>query len=427
MPGSTAGARRCAAGGRSRPGRWRVALLGLGVSFFAGRAVGQPLDQLIPDLFGGSLSTTVDRTGTDRSRQQVLIVQRFRNLSAQLSVARSSVPIPSSSGAFSFAWNSELDTFVRSEQSLGSIFAERAQTLGRGRFNVALAYQHVDFSTLDGEPLSNIQAVQPAFTQAYLDTLDPAERAIYANDVIDTRLALSVSFDLFYLGAAYGLTDSIDVSLGLTINRASLSGNAFAMTVNPQGTNDLVGRFTPDQPGALPGGPPPICSRGFRCAQDSFDSSAVGTGDLFLRGKWRFFDTEYADFATAGVLTLPTGNADDFLGFHDPTFTPWLIVSKTFWRVSPHVNVGYSIRSDTDVSQFQWIAGADLLTTRWLTLISDFLGYYDHVNDNVVQSSVGFKVNPIGGLVASVGFQFPVNRDGLRADVIYTGQLEYNF
>jgi len=127
------------------------------------------------------------------------------------------------------------------------------------------------------------------------------------------------------------------------------------------------------------------------------------------------------------VLTLPTGNADNLLGFHDPTFTPWIIASKTFWRFAPHVNVGYAIRSDTDVSQFQWIAGADFLTTRWLTLVSDFLGYYDHVNGDVVQSSVGFRVNPIGGLVLSAGFQFPVNRDGLRADVIYTGQVEYNF
>lgn len=351
----------------------------------AGRAFGQPLDQLIPNLFGGSLSTTIDRSLTDRSRQQVAIVQRFRNLSAQVSVARSSVPIPSSSGAFSFLWDSELDTFVRSEQSLGSIFAERARTVGRGRWNVGLAYQHVDFSTLDGNPLSNIRSVQPAFTQAYLDTLDPDERAIFANDVIDTRLAMSLSFDLFYIGAAYGITDTIDVSLALTINRAALSGNAIAMTLNAGGNStDQVGTFTFDQPGAQPGGNPPICSEGFRCATASFDETAVGTGDLFLRGKWHFFDTAYADFAAAGVLTLPTGNADDFLGFHDPTFTPWLIVSKTFWRISPHVNVGYSIRSDTDVSQFQWIAGADLLTTRWLTLVSDFLGYYDQDRKSVV-------------------------------------------
>lgn len=402
--------------------------MGLAALLLATRSQAQPLDQLIPNLFGGSLSTTIDITLTDRSRQQVAVVQRFRNLSAQVSLARSSVPIPSSSGAFSFAWDTELDTFVRSEQSLGSIFAERTQTLGRGRFSIGLAYQHVDFDTLDGDPLSNIRSVQPAFTQAYLDTLDPNERAIYANDIIDTRLALSLSFDLFYLGAAYGLTDTIDVSLALTLNRAEMSGNAMAMTLNSNSAStDPVGMFTSDQPGAQPGGAPPICSQGFRCATDSFSGSAFGTGDLFLRGKWRFADTKYADFAVAGVLTLPTGNADDFLGFHDPTFTPWLITSKTFWRISPHVNVGYSIRSDTDVSQFQWIAGADFLTTRWLTLVADFLGYYDHINGNVVQSALGVKTNPIGGLVLNVGFQLPVNREGLRADVIYTGQVEYTF
>ena len=395
----------------------------------AGRAGAVPLDQLIPGLFGGSLSTTVNQFGTDQSRQQALIVQRFKNLSAQLSVARSSVPVPAASGAFSFAWDSDLDTFVRNEQSLGSIFAERAQTLGRGRWNVGVAYQHVGFDTLDGDSLNNIRAVQPAFTQEYLNSLPPVDREIFGDDVIDTRLSMSFSFDLFYLSAAYGITDTIDVSMALAINRASLSGNAVAMTLNPNGGSGPVGKFTTSQQGAIPGGPDdgPICSDGYRCAQDSFNETAVGTGDIFLRGKWHFIDTRYADFAMAGVLTLPTGNADDFLGFHDPTFTPWLITSKTFGRVAPHFNLGYSIRSSEDVSQLQWIAGADVLTTDWLTLVSDFLGYYDHVNHNVVQSAVGFKANPIGGLVLSVGFQFPVNRDGLRADVIYTGQVEYNF
>lgn len=392
-------------------------------------AHGKPLDQLIPGLFGGTLSTTINQNFSDQSRQQALIIQRFQNLSAQLSVARSQVPIPSSSGAFSYMWDSDLDTFVRSEQSLGSLFAERAQTLGRGRFNIGFAYQHVDYSTLDGDSLNDIRSTQPAFTHAYLDTLPPGDRAIFANNVIDTRLALSFTFDLFYLNAAYGLTDDINVSLGLTVNRAALSGHALAMTLNPANPQQTenVALFAANQPGVLTNGSPPICSIPFRCAQDSFDQSAFGTGDLFLRGKWHVTDTRYVDLAVAGVLTLPTGNADDFLGFHDPTFTPWLILSKPFGRFDPHVNVGYAIRSGSDVSQFQWIAGADFLTTHWLTLTSDFLGYYDHVNNDVVQWSPGFKVNPFGGLVASVGFQLPVNRDGLRADVIYSGQLEYNF
>ena len=48
---------------------------------------------------------------------------------------------------------------MRSEQSLGSLYAERAQTLGRGtQFNVGLTYQHISFDTLDGDSLNNIRS-----------------------------------------------------------------------------------------------------------------------------------------------------------------------------------------------------------------------------------------------------------------------------
>jgi len=131
------------------------------------------------------------------------------------------------------------------------------------------------------------------------------------------------------------------------------------------------------------------------------------------------------------VATLPTGNADDYLGFHDPTLTPWLIASKSFGRVSPHLNVGYSLRTGKDVSQGQWIAGADVRATDWLTVAADFLGYHDDhrdgINDDVLQSAIGAKVNPWGQFVLGGTLQFPLNRDGIRADVIYTGQVEYTF
>src|SRR5690606_19695253 len=100
-------------------------------------------------------------------------------------------------------------------------------------------------------------------------------------------------------------------------------------------------------------------------------------------------------------------------------------------RFSPHVNLGYAMRTGRDVSQFQWIIGADARTTSWLTLGADFLGYHDDKrdgsNDDVIQSALGARINPFGQFVFGAGFQFPLNRDGLRADVTYTGQIEYTF
>jgi hypothetical protein len=389
-----------------------------------------PLERVIPNLFGGTLSTTNDLTGADVSRQQASVVRRFANLSAQLAAARSQVPIPSASGAFSYAWDADVDSFVRFEQSLGAGFGERAQTLGKGRFNVGLSYQHVGFDTLGGDSLDDLTTVQPAFSKGYLVTEE--DKRIFGDDVIRTHLDMSFTFDLFYLSAAYGLTDTIDVSLALAINHAHMRGTATAQTLDPDGDGGVsqVAQFTSDQVGLVKG-TGPICGQGFRCAEARFDESATGTGDLYLRAKWHVVDTWLADIALAEVLTIPTGNADELLGFHDPTFTPWFIASKTIGRVSPHVNLGYSLRSAEDVSQAQWIAGADLMATRWLTLAGDFLGYHDDkrdgINDNVVQSAVGFKLNPWGGLVLNASFQFPLNTDGIRADVIYTGQVEYNF
>ncbi len=327
-----------------------------------------------------------------------------------------------------------MHTFVRSEQSLGPIFAERAQTLGRNTGTVGVAYTHIDFDTLEGTPLDNLPFSQAAFSTGFLKT--DSDQSRFGDDVLKTHLDLALSFDLLFLTAAYGVTDSIDASVTLSLAQAHMKGAARVMVEKPGGSpgaGTILAKDTQltDAKGNLQ--PGELCeTKNFQCATDGFSSSAFGTGDLYLRTKWHLYDASFADFAVNGVLTVPTGNADDFLGFHNPTFTPWLIASKTLGRISPHLNLGYAIRGGNDgASQAEWIAGADLRAFEWLTLASDFLGFHDDNrdgnNDDVLQSAVGFRVNPFGDLVIAGAFQFPLNRDGLRADVIYTAQVEYTF
>ncbi|MFI5398747.1 MAG: hypothetical protein ACHQ9S_24730 [Candidatus Binatia bacterium] len=378
------------------------------------------MDQRIPGLFGGGLRTTIcPRCATEA--QQNPAGQVFSSLSAEIASVLSETPVPSASGSFRFAWDPDLDTFVRFDQSLGTVLAERAQTLGRHTGVLSVSYTHADFDTLEGMPLDHMVFTQPALSSSYKFATE-FDRQHAQNDILQTTLNLGLSLDQFFFAGAFGLTDAVDVSVALSVTRIHMRAAAQALI---QHTGVGGAAFAPGQPG--------VCGTSFpvRCARDSFDDSKFGTGDIFLRGKWHVYDTEYADLAVAGVLTVPTGNADDFLGFHDPTFTPWFVASKSFGRISPHLDVGYAFRSGKDVSQAEWIAGADLLARKWLTLNADFLGFHDDkrhgINDNVLQSAVGFKINPIGHLVIGGAFQFPLNRDGLRADVIYTGQAEYTF
>jgi len=437
--------RRCGAARRVWiPRLAALAVLIAHMCFKAAAAHAVPLDQLIPGLFGGTLITTIQKSVADprlAESQRLRFASQFNSLSAELATAHSQAPVPSASGAFRFAWDPELDTFVRSTQSLGDSVAERATTLGKytGTFNVT--YTHIHFDTMEGSSLSNLMFSQSAFSPAFVSQLTPLDQVRFGNNLIQSQLNMGLSFDTIFLTGAFGITDSIDVSMALSLSQAhmhatvtsNLIQNPAAKVQFPPGffleeNNRLVAKsgtlcgFDPQQPNK------PISAR---CATDGFDQTAFGTGDLFLRSKWHLYNTEYADLAVEGVLTIPTGNADNFLGFNDPTFTPLLIASKDFGRVSPHLNIGYAFRSGADVSQAECIAGADVRTTKWLTLAADFLGYFDDkrdgINDNVLQSAVGFRVNPFGKFVAGGTFQFPLNRDGIRADVIYSGEIEYTF
>ncbi len=395
----------------------------------AAAARAEPLSRVIPNLFGGSLGTTIAQDGISRANQEPELARRFRDLPAVLAAARSQAPIPSATGAFRFAWDAELDTFVRSEQSLGPALAERAATLGKGVLTVGYSYTYSDFDTLEGEKLSNLSFRQPALSAEFLAGLPAGDQVAFGDDVVETSLAMSFRLDLFYLSAAYGLTDDIDISLALAINRIRMRGRAQAQILDPLDNGSTF--FGSDQQGVIRNGSGPICGEAFRCAEDSFDESASGTGDVYLRGKWNFANTQWADLAVAAVVTVPTGNGDDLLGFRDPTLTPWIIASKNVGRFSPHANLGYAMRTGRDVSQFQWIVGSDARATNWLTVGFDFLGYHDDKrddsNDDVVQSALGLRINPFGQFVLGAGIQLPLNRDGIRADVTYTGQIEYTF
>ena len=115
------------------------------------RARAEPLDKKIPGLFGGSLRISLARNAEPR---QPGVTARFNSLSPALAAVRSQVPVPSASGSFRFTWDTDVETFVRTRQSLGSILAERAQTLGRHYGIVSVSYTHLDFDTLEGDQLN---------------------------------------------------------------------------------------------------------------------------------------------------------------------------------------------------------------------------------------------------------------------------------
>src|SRR5262245_18488263 len=104
-------------------------------------------------------------------------------------------PLASSSGGFTYAFNPETGLLERNTKSFGPLFAERALTLGKNKWNVGWIYTPAQYDTLDGVSLSNGDLV---FTYHHTGAVVDANGVpIYApaslpSDVIQTRLSLDV-------------------------------------------------------------------------------------------------------------------------------------------------------------------------------------------------------------------------------------------
>ena len=49
------------------------------------------------------------------------------------------------------------------------------------------------------------------------------------------------------------------------------------------------------------------------------------------------------------------------------------------------------------------------------------------MRDDYVSGSFGFKFAPATGLTALINALFPLNRGGMRPDIVYTAGVEYSF
>ena len=59
--------------------------------------------------------------------------------------AARSLPVVSASAGFTYRYNPQLEVFERTSDTLGPLFLERPDTLGRGKFNVNVSFQYVQF------------------------------------------------------------------------------------------------------------------------------------------------------------------------------------------------------------------------------------------------------------------------------------------
>src|SRR5205823_51041 len=141
------------------------------------------------------------------------------------------LPVSATSGGSTFRFEGGVP--VRTSVSAGPVFAERAQTLGRGRVFVGANVNRMHFAALRGVSLNGIEmtfthqnVTGPACDSIVGSSCTPYGVPTHENDVIALRLSLDLDMTVTSFFVSFGLLDKVDIGVVLPIVSASLRGTA---------------------------------------------------------------------------------------------------------------------------------------------------------------------------------------------------------
>ena len=320
----------------------RITALLLSSAFFAGPLVAGDLNALIPSLYGSSGNGFDGRPGIrvgsidgHNAHFGFGSAAALRDLNQQLGQDFATFPFNSAVGAFNFVFDPDLGTFVSTTDTLGPLFAERGQTLGRNNLNVAFAFTFFTYDSFNGRSLNDYHITGTHSTASFPGG-DPGhiDPGTYEEDTLDIRLKVDASVKIYSFIANYGITDSLEIGMLIPMVDVNLDVHShWALVVSPNNPTPGVHTTNPAQ-GAEP-------------QHDQVHGSAFGLGDIILRSKYQFLRDKPLDVAAAVLVELPTGDEANFLGSGNTTVRPPLAASKTFkdvfgkpLSITPHVNVG---------------------------------------------------------------------------------------
>lgn len=335
--------------------------------------------------------------------------------------------------------------------SAGPIFAERGQTLGRGRILAGLNRSSFRFTTLRGRPLSDIQIALLHENVDYegCDAENGGQDCsllgvpAYENDLTRFALDLDLAVNVTTFYTTIGITDHIDFGVVIPMQQIDFVGTNFAQI------EALGGAPASHFFGGTPTNPVLQATTNAR-------GSAFGVGDVAARLKINAFSTENSAVALMADARFPTGDVDDMLGLGHFVLRSQAIISSRFGAFSPHLNTGFVYRAgEARNHALLATAGFDHLLGPRVTLALDVVGEFQvggklldmggpvtfeapfrrivnpssipDMRDDVINGSVGFKFAPTRSFMLVTNAMVPLNTGGMRASHTWTLGLEYAF
>jgi outer membrane putative beta-barrel porin/alpha-amylase len=352
-------------------------------------------------------------------------------------------PIGSSSGGFTYRYDSALGTFNRTTETFGPAFAERAETTGRGKFSLGMNYLHASYSSLDGK---NLETGDVRFFLLHQPLSPPS---FVEGDVIQAALDMKMTSDTAVWYGNYGITDRLDVGISVPLVHMSMDITYHA-TIKDFATHAV-------SPATH------VFADGSKEADFSGSGSASGLGDILFHAKYGIPSNSNVHVAAALDVRVPSGDTENMLG-GGATLTQFsVIMSSVGKKVSPHANLGYTLASGSGAvtNQINYIGGVEVAVSPRVTVVGDFVGRnlrdslrltddsivheYKQGNDahietvtldtvqlvpaslNTIWGTGGVKFSPWRNLLISASVLVALNDAGLRSRVTPAVGFEFAF
>ena len=352
--------------------------------------------------------------------------------------AVANIPISAASSGVTYRFEGGVP--VKTSTSAGPIFAERAQTLGRGRFFLGVNVTGQHFERIRGVRLDNLTF---NFGHADVTPGDSLGEPLFENDLIQVQVAMDLDLLVTTAFASWGIVDGVDIGVAVPLVHTSLNGSSAAQVIPFGGSTPHI--FGTDVDGN------PILN-----AVSSASGSATGIGDVAGRLKIGVMQSNTVGVALLAEARFPTGKEEDLLGSGALAARGLGIVSLRLGDFSPHANVGYVFRDDTlSTNGVLATLGFDQLLGSWATLAVDWISEWQvgdskvaipaplvyqsplhrtvqvtsipDQKDDQMALSVGFKFGTGRGMTFITNALFPLRDAGVQPNAIWTGGLEYNF
>jgi hypothetical protein len=374
------------------------------------------------ESLAGRLDSVITRDGLVNTGPSLVFVPRL----VREAVRSADYPVTSTSPDFAYRFDLESGVAIREPLALGSIFLERADTVGRRHLQLGLSVLYSDAEKLDGRAVTGVitrsQVLLPS-----LGADDLATETLIFDDFALQTTALTPF-------ATLGITDELDVNVvvPLLMTRLSVDGRR---TIAAEGTGVID-------------------------VEDiDIDEQKFGVGDVLLRSKYRFRGIGPIGMASGLTIRLPTGDPDDFQGLGDLTVMPTFLLSGNVGAHDLHLNIGFDINSDNLArSRARYGAGVAFRLHDRCSVLFDVIGssgIEDETIDaggfrtlvigdrgirfktvripfvlertDIVDGAIGLKIKLTESAVAFASVLVPFTADGLRANIVPVGGVSLTF